>query len=120
MTRTPVAPARPDAGAADQRRTWWSLLLFPVSFVAAFGVGEGLASALGHPTGSGDVPVWVMVAAGGPALVVFAVPAVLAVLFGRRALRRGATGAKVPMLLAVVVAALFVAQNLVAAVAQAL
>ena len=64
-----VGVHEPGAGVRDVRRAWWSLALFPVTFVAAFGVGEGLASLLGHPTGSSDdAPVWLMLAAGVPAL----------------------------------------------------
>ncbi len=100
------------------RRAWWSLLGFVVTFFLAFGVGEGLASLLGHPSG-GDQPaeLWVMVAAGLPALLVFALPAVPAVLYGRRAMRLGDPRGRYPAVLAVVVAGGFVLLNLVSGVA---
>ncbi|KRF32398.1 hypothetical protein ASG94_18205 [Nocardioides sp. Soil805] len=103
-----------EEGARDVHRAWWSLLLFPVSFLGAFAVGEGLASLFGHPSGdSGDVPVWVMAVAGGPALLVFVLPAILAVVSCRRAQRQGNPGGRVPMRIAVGTAALFVLLNVV-------
>jgi Na+/proline symporter len=112
MTGVPVR--EPGAGVRDVRRAWWSLALFPVSFLAAFAVGEGLASLLGHPSGSPETaPVWVMLAAGGPALLVFVLPAVLAVVFARRAEREGDRSGRVPMWVAVVLATAFVLLNVV-------
>lgn len=115
MTTTRV---RLDPAATSLHRAWWSLLGFVVSFPLAFAVGEGLASALGHPPG-GDQPaeLWVMVAAGVPALVVFALPAVATVLYGRRALRLGEPRGRYPAVLAIVVASGFVLLNLVSGVA---
>lgn len=97
------------------KAVWWSLLLYPFSFVAAFVVGDGLASLLGHPVGDAtDVPFWLVLAAGVPALLVFALPAFVAVHFGRRAVAEGHPNVAVPMWLAVALAALFTLQNLVA------
>lgn len=100
------------------RRAWWSLLGFVVTFVVAFGVGEGLASALGHPPGD-DQPAepWVLLAAGLPALVVFALPAVPAVLYGQRAVRLGEPRGRRPALVALFVAGGFVLLNLASGVA---
>lgn len=93
-----VSERLPDSGVRDVRRAWGSLLLFPLSFLGAFAVGEGLASLLGHPPGdSADTPIWVMVTAAGPALLVFVVPALLAVVFAQRAEREGNRGGRVPM-----------------------
>lgn len=111
---TSVRERAPEAGVRDVRHAWWSLMLFPFSLLGAFGVGEGLASQFGYPTGgSGDVPLWVMVAAGGPALLVFAVPVLLAWTFARRAERAGNRGGRVPMWIAVGLAAVFVLLNVV-------
>jgi Na+/melibiose symporter-like transporter len=94
------------------RRAWWSLVGFVPSFFLAFLVGEGLVSALGYPVGGEEqAPWWVALVATVPALVVFAVPAVLAVWFGRRAVRLGDVRARVPMTVAVVVAGGFVLLN---------
>ncbi|WP_299929416.1 hypothetical protein [uncultured Nocardioides sp.] len=115
MTATGVRPA-PDA-ATSLRRAWWSLLGFVVTFFLAFAVGEGLASALGHPTGSAETAEWwVMVLAGVPALVVFALPAVLAVHYGRRAVRLGESRGRYPIVVALVVAGGFVLLNLLSGI----
>jgi hypothetical protein len=88
-------------------RAWWSLL----------GFVEGIASALGHPSGGSEAAEWwVMVLAAGPALVVFVLPAVLAVHYGRRAMRLGEPRGRYPVVVAVVVAGGFVLLNLVSAV----
>lgn len=104
--------------AISLRRAWWSVLGFVVTFFLAFGIGEGIASALGHPPG-GDQPaeLWVMVAAAVPALVVFALPAVPAVLYGRRAVRLGEPRGRYPAALALVVAGGFGLLNLVSGIA---
>lgn len=94
------------------RRAWWSLVGFVPSFGLAFLVGEGLASALGHPAGGDEqAPWWVMVVAAVPALVVFVVPAVLAAWFGTRAMRLGDARGRVPMIVGLVVAGAFVLLN---------
>lgn len=99
-------------GPAYTRRAWWSLLGFVPSFVLAFVIGEGLISALGYPSGGEDLPPWwAMLVAVVPALVVFALPAVLAVHFGRRAVDLGDPQGKVPMMLAVAGAAGFALLN---------
>lgn len=108
---------RPDAQAALSR-AWWSLLGFVVTFALAFGIGEGIASALGHPAG-GSEPAswWVMLLAAGPALVVFVLPAVAAVHYGRRAMRLGEPRGRWPAVVGVVVAGGFVLLNAVSAIA---
>ncbi|KRE99238.1 hypothetical protein ASG88_16080 [Nocardioides sp. Soil777] len=111
---TGVRVRAPEAGVRDVRRAWWSLALFPLSFVAAFGVGEGLATLLGHETGSAEeAPVWLMLAAAGPALLVFVAPALLSVFFARRAEQEGNRGGRVPMWTGVGLASAFVLLNVV-------
>lgn len=113
MVPLTAAPHRGRAdGARYTRRAWWSLLGLVPAFVLAFVVGEGLISALGYPTG-GTVPApwWAALVAGVPALVVFAIPAVVTVHLGRQAIRRGDARARTPMLVAVVVTAGFVLLN---------
>ncbi|MDT0183545.1 hypothetical protein Q9S36_25480 [Microbacterium sp. ARD31] len=102
---------------ADVRRAWWSLLGFVPTFGLAFAVGEGLATALGHPPGGDEAASWwVMVVAGVPALLVFVLPAVVAVHFARRADRAGDRRGRLPATIAVAVAAGFVLLNLASAV----
>ena len=99
-------------GRPSTRRAWWSLLGFLPSFVLAFLIGEGIASALGYPVGSeSQAPWWAVLTASIPALVVFALPAALAVHFGRRAVRLGDPGGRAPMVAAVAVAAGFILLN---------
>lgn len=95
------------------RRAWIMLALYPVSFAAAFVVGEGIVSAFGYSTGGDEsVPFWLILLAGVPALVVFAVPGLLSAYYGRRAVRQGEPRGKVPALIGLLVAAGFVALNL--------
>lgn len=99
-------------GSRHTRRAWWSLLGFVPSFALAFAVGEGLTSALGYPTGGQEqAPWWAALVAVVPALVVFALPAVFAVHFGRRAVDLGDPRGRVPMVVAVVAASGFVLLN---------
>lgn len=110
MTATPDADVGRTAGRLTAR-AWWSLLGFVPSFLLAFLVGEGLASAMGYSVGDPQ-PSWpVIIAAVVPALLVFVLPAVAAVHFGRQALRLGDRRARVPMTIAVVVAVSFVLLN---------
>jgi hypothetical protein len=92
------------------RRAWWSLALYPVTFVAAFVIGEGLYSALTHD--QGDAAIWQVLVAGTPALLVFVIPGVLAAIQGRKAMRLGRRDGQVPAIVGAVVAILFVGQNL--------
>jgi hypothetical protein len=102
----------PVAGARYTRRAWWSLLGFVPSLVLAFVIGEGLISLLGYPCGGEEQPPWrAVLVAVTPALVVFVLPAVAAVHFGRRAVRLGDAGGRRPMVVALVVAAGFVLLN---------
>ena len=106
------------AGAPFTRRAWWSLLGFVPSFGLAFLIGEGLISALGYPTGGAEqAPWWAVLIAVTPALTVFVLPAVLAVHFGKRAMRLGDRRGRLPMVLAIVVAAGFVLLNAISALA---
>lgn len=75
-------------GHHDVRNAWLSMLLLPVVFLGAFLVGEGLIGLLGYPVGGERPPMWAGVLATVPALVVFALPAVLASWFAARASRR--------------------------------
>jgi hypothetical protein len=95
----------------DVRRAWWSLALFVPSFVLAFVVGEGLASAFGYGEGQ-DVPGWVYPAAGIPACLAFALPLLVTVPLSRRAARAGHPGAWWPAVVAGIVTGVFLLQNL--------
>jgi hypothetical protein len=99
-------------GAPFTRRAWWSLLGFVPSFALAFLIGEGLISALGYPSGGEQqAPWWAALLAAAPALLVFLLPAVSAVHFGRRAMRLGDDRGRHPMVVAPVLATVFVLLN---------
>jgi len=116
MTAT-IHPDRP-AGATFTRRAWWSLLGFVPSFALAFLVGEGLISALGYPAGGEDQAPWsAALIAVTPALLVFVLPAVAATHFGRRAMHLGDVRGRLPMTVALVVAAGFLLLNGISALA---
>ena len=109
MTRTT------SGAGADRRKAWWSLALLPVGFVAAFVVGEGLLALYGQEPHADQMPPWwAVMGAGVPALVVFAVPMLVTLHFGRRAVAAGDDRARVPMTIAVVITVVFMLQNAVA------
>lgn len=105
-----------EAGRRDTVVAWLSLLGFVVSFFAAFFVGEGLSSAFGYDVGSEGPapPVWVMLASTIPALIVFAIPGVVAWIFGRRAVRHGDQRGNVPAIIGLVIAGAFALMNAMA------
>ncbi len=112
-------PGPVDVVWADRSRdavhAWMSLLLYPVSLVGAFAVGEGLAAAMGYPAGGTEAAPWfVVLLAGVPALIVFVLPGLLALGYGRRAARSGARSALFPAVLGTLVALAFVALNVLA------
>jgi len=97
------------------RRAWLSLLLYPVTFVAAFVVGEGLLYLYGYPAhDDGLPPWWAVLGAALPAVLVFAVPAALAWLFAARAGHEDVHRARLPAYVASALAVAFVLQNLAA------
>ena len=118
-TQTRVRPPVPPEAARDRRRAWMSLLLYPVGFVLAFAVGEGLATMLGYEPGE-EVAWYVPVLAGVPAVLLFVVPGLLALRYGRRALRGGDPGGLAPVVVGAVVALSFVGINLLGFLAQVL
>lgn len=96
------------------RRAWIAVALIPVGFILALVLGEGLLSAYGYGTGEGDPPFWAVLAAAGPALVVFAIPCAAAWVLGRRAAAAGEPNGTLPAWIGAVVGVLFVLQNLLA------
>jgi hypothetical protein len=101
--------AHSDPAMGAYRRAWWSLALYPLSFAAAFAMGEGILSALADDTG--DPAVWQVLAAATPALIVFMVPGALSVSQGRKAMRLGRKDGKVPAIVGAAIALGFVGLN---------
>ena len=108
----PTHPTVPD-WRHDLRLAWASLVLLPVSFFAAFGVGEGLMSALGYRTGFDTPPFWAGLLATVPALVVFAIPAAISTFYARRAGREGHRSGWIPAGFMLALVAFFVVLNTV-------
>lgn len=91
---------------------WLSLLGYVLSFALTFTVGESLATMFGYPPGGAEpAPGWVIAASIIPALLVFAIPGIVAAYFGRKATRAGDRRGNVPAWLGLGIAAGFAAMN---------
>lgn len=99
-------------------RSWISLAFYPVSFVAAFVVGEGLLSWYGYS--DQGAPLWAVIAAAGPALLIFSVPGIFAVAHGLRAIRQGNRGGEVPALVGLAIALGMITLNVASGIIAAL
>ena len=108
----------PTPGDRDLRRSWVSLAFYPVTFVLAFVIGEGLHSLLVEE--GADATLWQILVATVPALLVFVLPGLAAYLFGTRARRGGREDAMAPMVIGAVVGVGFVGLNLVSYLLQVL
>ena len=107
---------RNDSANRAYRRAWWSLALYPVTFVPAFVVGEGLHSLL---TGDqDDAARWSVILAAVPAILVFAIPGIFAWILGRRAVRLGRSDGKRPAVVGAAIAVGFVVLNLFSGLLQ--
>ena len=91
------------------RRAWWSLALYPVTFVAAFVIGEGIHSMLTDD--ARDAAFWEVLLAATPALLVFVIPGILAVTQGRAAMRLGRRDGRVPAVVGAAIGIGFVGIN---------
>jgi hypothetical protein len=96
------------------RAAWWTLALFPVTFVGAMAAGEGLVSSLGYDVAS-EVPTSVVLLVGVPMVVLAISPLLVAAWLGDRARRHGDRAGRVPEIIGLALAAGFVLQNVVAA-----
>ena len=99
------------------RRAWWSLALFPVSFVAASLLGGVLLAAMGHDPDIETSPPWgPTLAAGVPAIVVLILPGLAAAWFGRRAKELGEPSGRTAAVTGLALAAALVLLNIAAAI----
>ena len=109
--------SRPDHRALH--RAWWSLVLFPLSFVVAMVIGEGIPAWFGYSEPSLDsTPWWVIALAFGTALLVFASPFLVTVPLSTKAVAVGEQGGRAPLIVAGVVVGAFVVLNLMSGIAQ--
>ncbi len=93
----------PDRRPNNLRLAWVAVAVIPVAFVLAMAVGEGLQSLSGHA--DGDVPTGTALLIGLPVTAVAMIPALLAVLFGRRASREGHRSGRYAVIIGVAVIA---------------
>lgn len=99
------------------RRAWWSLALFPVSFIAASLLGGVLLAAMGHNPDTETSPPWgPTLAAGVPAIAVLVLPGLVAAWFGRQANELGQPRGRTAAAAGLALAAALVLLNIAAAV----
>jgi hypothetical protein len=99
-----------DPADVAYRRAWWALSLYPITFVAAFVIGEGLISLLTED--AGDAAFWEVLVAVTPALLVFVIPGILSATQGRKAMRLGRRDGKVPVIVGATIGIGFVGLNI--------
>ena len=108
-----VRPSEADRSyAREVRRAWWSLILLPVGFVAAFVVGEGIPAWMGHDSAIARPPLWVMALAFIAALIVIALPLLVTRVFSRRAAAANEPGAWLPLMVSGSIVGAFALINL--------
>src|SRR6476661_176152 len=98
----PVGTPGRDRRSTNLTRAWIAVASIPVAFVVAFAVGEGLYALLGYKPEDATEPLWVMLVAAVPAIVLFLVPCVAAVWYGNRARAQGRHAALLPMVIGAV------------------
>jgi hypothetical protein len=111
-----VAPGvyRSRSAEQDMRIAWAAVVALPLAFVLASVVGEALISLLGYDPAETAVPVWAVLAAGVPALLILIAPGVVAVSYGLRAYRAGRRAARWPAWIGGALAVLALGVNLLA------
>lgn len=93
---------------------WLCVLLVPVGIIAAFLVGQAFASLIGYPADGPKPPLLAALAVTAVAVIVFALPAVIATWQAREASRLGSREGWLPAGVLIVFVAVFLALNLVA------
>jgi fatty acid desaturase len=84
-------------------RAWLAIVLIPVFFFIALGVGEGVISLLGYTAGAGNAPIWVSLVSDLAAITACLIPCLAAVFFGRRAYKADDRRGLFPVVLGTVV-----------------
>lgn len=113
-SRDPSMPG--DSASRAYRRAWWSLALYPVTFVAAFVIGEGLYSVFTDDRG--NATWWEILLSAIPAILVFVIPGILAWTLGRRAVRLGRRDGNAPAFIGATIAVGFVGLNVFSGLLQ--
>lgn len=96
---SPVGANSDHGRSTNLTRAWIAVALIPVAFILAFVIGEGLYALLGYQPEDGTEPLWVALVAGVPAIAVFLVPCVAAVIYGNRGRLEGYRAALVPLVI---------------------
>lgn len=84
-----ATPPEQSRAPGSLARAWVAIVLIPVFFFIAIGVGEGVISLLGYTAGAGNNPIWVSLVSDLAAIAVVLLPCLAAVIFGRRAYKAG-------------------------------
>jgi hypothetical protein len=116
VSPTGTQGARP--GSLDLMKAWIATATIPVAFVLAFAVGEGLYALLGYKPEDAAEPLWAALLAGVPAILVFELPCLLAVVHGNLARARGLRSGWFPLLLGGIAGAWMLVMNLVTFIAR--
>jgi hypothetical protein len=101
-------------------RAWIGVALVPVFFFIAFAVGEGLYSMLGYEAGSVNAPGWTIAGIAALTFAVVVIPCVIAIHYGRRAMKAGDLRGRTPMIIGWVVAAGWLVMSVVSEVGNVL
>ena len=99
--------------SADLTRAWVAAASIPVAFVLAFALGEGLYAMLGYQPEDANEPLWVLLVAGVPAVLLFLVPCAAAVWYGNRARAQGRRSGLLPLVIGAVLGAWMLVINTV-------
>jgi hypothetical protein len=109
----PVGAHSSGGRSKNLTRSWIAVALIPVAFVLAFVVGEGLYALLGYKPEDATEPLWVLLVAGVPAIVLFLVPCVAAVWYGNKARVEGHRAAVLPLVVGAVLGLWMLVMNTV-------
>lgn len=96
-------------------RAWLTLLLLPVSFIVAMVAGEGIAS-LVVKSETDTAPIWLMIVVLVVAVAIFALPLIFTARYSKRAVAAGETGARLPLIMGLIVVGAFALLNIVSGV----
>ena len=95
-------PTRTGRSGPWLSRSWFAVVLIPLSFLPALGVAYLVYDLLGYQPENDDAPWWVDTASTIPAVVVFLVPCMAAVYYGVKAHRSGDRRGLVPLVIAAI------------------
>lgn len=119
MTRAEAPQTREHPRAKRELRTaWWSLILYPPAFVASFLVGQAVPYWLGYDVTTTEAPWWVLILAFVASVLLFTVPLLITVPYGRLAERHGRPSGKTAATLAIALAVTLVLINAFSLVAM--